>query len=176
MNKKLRPWVWAAALSCVFLLIAITPWVVRLWSGLSPAKSSGEFGDQFGFTNALFSGLALAAVAITLYLQTKELEEQRRENDDTQQILDQQRDQLRLQSISLSRQTFESFFFRTLDAYNLCQQRKSRILSKLENDINSFITDTRLCLNDPSRLARSLDTRRSIELGINAIRQSNLDI
>jgi hypothetical protein len=37
----------------------------------------GQFGDMFGFSNALFSGLAFAGVIYTLYIQSKDLKEQR---------------------------------------------------------------------------------------------------
>ena len=39
----------------------------------------GEFGDSFGAVNALFSGLALAGVIVTLLMQRRELSLQREE-------------------------------------------------------------------------------------------------
>jgi uncharacterized membrane protein len=39
----------------------------------------GSFGDSFGFINALFSGIALAGVIYTLFLQQKELKLQKQE-------------------------------------------------------------------------------------------------
>lgn len=42
-------------------------------------SASGAFGDTFGATNSLFSGLALAGLIYTVILQTKELKIQREE-------------------------------------------------------------------------------------------------
>ena len=41
--------------------------------------TSGQFGDTFGGLNALFSGLAFAAVVVTLLTQREELKLQRKE-------------------------------------------------------------------------------------------------
>jgi hypothetical protein len=43
----------------------------------------GTFGDMFGSVNALFSGLALAGIILTILLQRKELKLQREELQDT---------------------------------------------------------------------------------------------
>ncbi|MEZ6115463.1 MAG: hypothetical protein R3C28_02655 [Pirellulaceae bacterium] len=60
-------------LSVLFLFLA-TPQIVKFWGGLeSGAEGAGEFGDQFGAVNALFSGLALLGVIIAIMLQMKEL-------------------------------------------------------------------------------------------------------
>ena len=42
-------------------------------------KDKGLFGDLFGASNALFSGLALAGVVLALILQAKDLDNQRKE-------------------------------------------------------------------------------------------------
>lgn len=63
--------------------------VVMLWLAtalLVPLKypelsDRGLFGDSFGTVNALFSGLALASIVITIFLQREALEQQRREFD-----------------------------------------------------------------------------------------------
>lgn len=39
----------------------------------------GQYGDSFGYVNALFSGLAFAGVIVALFMQTRELAYQRRE-------------------------------------------------------------------------------------------------
>lgn len=48
------------------------------WSG-QEVERHGQFGDSYGALNAIFSGCAFVAVAITLVLQMVELETQRRE-------------------------------------------------------------------------------------------------
>ena len=62
--------VWA-----VFLVVFLM--VTALW-GFTP-EEAGVFGDWFGALNALFSGLALAGVVVTLVMQSVELELQRDE-------------------------------------------------------------------------------------------------
>lgn len=124
-DGKIRPWVWMAVFACTVLAVGATPLVVSYWSGADPASSSGEFGDQFGLTNAFFSGLALAAVAITLYLQTRELEFQRKENDDTQDILDSQQQQLELQAKLMESQVFQAGFYARLDLIAAARNREN---------------------------------------------------
>ena len=57
--------------SIVLLVLAI--WIANLCycSGWEPSER-GTFGDLFGASNALFSGLAFAGVALALYLQSKQ--------------------------------------------------------------------------------------------------------
>jgi predicted lipid-binding transport protein (Tim44 family) len=64
----------AAAWGCWWFLA-----VIRLpeWS------ARAALGEMFGGINALFSGLALAGIIVTVYVQTKELELQRRQLHDT---------------------------------------------------------------------------------------------
>lgn len=65
----------------LFLIMGlfIILWLINgvLLNGL-PLEYRGVIGDMFGASNALFSGLALAAVAYSLWLQRKELELQRK--------------------------------------------------------------------------------------------------
>lgn len=59
-----------------FLIIAfIFPFVVNFF--FSDWSKSGTFGDTFGALNALFSGLALAGVIVTILIQRTELKNQR---------------------------------------------------------------------------------------------------
>jgi hypothetical protein len=55
----------------LFIVVAI--WVANLWycSGWESSER-GTFGDLFGASNALFSGLAFAGVGLALYLQSKQ--------------------------------------------------------------------------------------------------------
>jgi len=52
---------------------------IALWFFFQDWQKSAAFGDTFGFINSLFSGLALAAIIFTIYLQKNELELQRKE-------------------------------------------------------------------------------------------------
>ncbi len=61
-----------------FLIVSlIFPFAVNHF--FSDWSKSGTFGDTFGASNALFSGLALAGVIVTILVQKKELENQRLE-------------------------------------------------------------------------------------------------
>lgn len=61
----------------IAVLWLLTPILTAHW--LSSWSERGNFGDAFGSFNALFSGLAFAAVALTLYLQQEQVMLQRRE-------------------------------------------------------------------------------------------------
>lgn len=50
-------------------------------------NSANEFGDMFGAVNALFSGLALAALVATLWLQQQELAKQADAQESQAQLL-----------------------------------------------------------------------------------------
>jgi len=57
--------------------------VSALWGGsallLVNLDDRGQYGDMFGAVNSLFSGLAFAALIVTLLMQKKELEDNRLE-------------------------------------------------------------------------------------------------
>ena len=57
------------------LLVAIAGCLPFILFGT--VSTANEFGDSYGFINAVVSGLALAGVLLTLHLQRKELAEQR---------------------------------------------------------------------------------------------------
>jgi len=65
----------------VGLLLGIVPWAV-----LSPEKAA-QWGDSFGFVNALLSAAAFAGVLVTLWMQRSELALQREEMKLTRQEL-----------------------------------------------------------------------------------------
>jgi hypothetical protein len=60
------------------ILLWIIAWVAML-TLLPDYQTRGQFGDMFGAVNSLFSGLAMAGVIYTVWLQTKEIEAQREE-------------------------------------------------------------------------------------------------
>lgn len=67
--------------------ISVLLGVISIWLGsyfwinkyCGDADGPGTFGDQFGAVNALFTGLSLAGIIITLWQQQQELSAQRRE-------------------------------------------------------------------------------------------------
>ena len=94
------------------LFIAVFVLVCALWaaswlltSRFLPAWDvRGNFGDMFGAVGSLFSGLALAGLVITLYLQSKQLTLQH-------QALLETREQIQ-------KERFESTFFQLLSLHN----------------------------------------------------------
>lgn len=99
------------------LLLAVLG-IVAVWaiSGLVlyTLKDRGTFGDMFGAVNALFSGLAFAALIYTVHLQRIELALQRQELTLTRRELEGQKLQLLEQSDLMRAENFESSFFRVL--------------------------------------------------------------
>lgn len=79
MTKKSN-WRWLWYLLVLFGVISIWyssyTWINNQFGD---ADGPGTFGDQFGAVNALFTGLSLAGIIITLWQQQQELNAQRRE-------------------------------------------------------------------------------------------------
>lgn len=93
-------------------------------------QERGTFGDQFGFVNALFSGLAFAGLICTILLQKNELTLQREELICTRAEMERQTDQFKAQNDNLRIQRFENTFFNML---SLQQQ--------IVNELSIHITD-----------------------------------
>lgn len=66
----------AFPIAVVFVILAWLVTMVAVPAFFKGPSSVNEFGDMFGAVNALFSGLALAALIATLWLQHQELEKQ----------------------------------------------------------------------------------------------------
>lgn len=103
--------------SFIITSIIVTLVIIGLWIGtyfLLRGKSNevrGTFGDMFGSVNALFSGLALAGIILTILLQRKELRLQREELRDTRKEFETQNETLKLQR-------FENTFFNLLNQHH----------------------------------------------------------
>lgn len=91
----------------------------------------GQFGDMFGATNALFSGLAFAGLIITLILQRKELGLQRDELEETRKELRNQREEFEKENETLKYQRFENLFYNML---NLQQEIVAGLRYNYEED------------------------------------------
>jgi hypothetical protein len=91
-----------------FALVSAAWWSYARWlpdikAKLDPTAelvALGTYGDSFGALNTLFSGLAFAAIVLSIYLQSKEIRETRRE-------VEEQRSQQ-------TKQVFENSFFQLL--------------------------------------------------------------
>ena len=74
--------IWAIAVASAVVVIWLLSWFL-----LRHEPERGTFGDMFGGTNALFSGLAFAGVIYAILLQKQELKLQRKELELTRQEL-----------------------------------------------------------------------------------------
>lgn len=92
-------------------------WILNLfWLGGAEYAIRGAFGDMFGASNALFSGLALCAIIYGLFVQRAEVKIAREELRQTQNILTEQTELNKSQEIALKSQLFESKLFSILNA------------------------------------------------------------
>lgn len=102
----------------VALLVAVILGIMGAnWWYASLEGERGTFGDMFGASNALFSGLAFAGVAYAIILQRAEVAIARAGLAASQAI---QREQARLTQVqqeALARQMFEGTFFKLLDLF-----------------------------------------------------------
>jgi hypothetical protein len=76
-----------------------------------PATDRGTFGDMFGSINALYSGLALAGIMLSILLQRSEIKLQSEELKET-------RREFQTQNETLKIQRFENIFFNLLTQYH----------------------------------------------------------
>lgn len=101
----------------VWIAILVSLGIIGLWVLTlfllkdKPDATRGTFGDMFGSINALFSGLALAGIILTILLQRKELSLQRQELRDT-------RKEFEIQNETLKLQRFENTFFSLLNLHH----------------------------------------------------------
>lgn len=126
-DQKKVGWGWLIA----FLLVVIYLWVITLGLSLLLTDSwdkRAHFGEMFGSVNALFSGLAFAALVFTLYLQNEVLKLQREDLRNT-------REQADKQAQLMSKQNFEDSFFRLMDTLRYWAKEITAIHSaKMELD------------------------------------------
>lgn len=106
-NDDVSLWIWIASIVVVVFVWATFTFLIDVGAG-EQKFDRGTFGDMFGAVNALFSGLALATLFYTVFLQRKELEE-------TKQELAEQRKQMEIQNSTMRRQQFEQTFFNLLE-------------------------------------------------------------
>ena len=77
-----------------------------------------EFGDMYGWVDALFSGFAFLGVVVAILLQRQELRLQRAEVRQTRKELAGQREQLEQQNATFRQQMFDSAFFQMLSLHH----------------------------------------------------------
>jgi len=97
----------------VLLIVIFIIWLISAFliqCNFNDWNSRGTFGDSFGAVNSLFSGLALAGIIFTIYLQKKELGLQREELRET-------RNEFITQNKTLRLQLFDNTFFNMLKVH-----------------------------------------------------------
>jgi hypothetical protein len=99
-------------ISLIAFFLIIFLWLLN-WSYFKDFSDAqrGTYGDMFGVTNSLFSGLALTGIIITIMLQSKELSLQRQELSAT-------RLEFNIQNQTLKLQRFENTFFNLLSIHH----------------------------------------------------------
>jgi len=98
--------------SIVAIIVILGSWLATYYLLKDLGENDrGTFGDMFGSINALFSGLALAGIIITILLQRNELKLQRQELADTRQEFKNQNETLKIQR-------FENTFFNLLNIHH----------------------------------------------------------
>lgn len=105
----------------------------------------GQFGDKFGFVNALFSGLAFAGLIYTIVLQRKELELQRLELQETRKELSAQTRQFEIQNSTIKKEQFESTFFSLLQQHQMLVNDLYLKLDYKERGSNDWIEKSLEC-------------------------------
>ncbi|CAI3162879.1 hypothetical protein MWMV17_MWMV17_03458 [Acinetobacter calcoaceticus] len=89
-SKKKKSSDWKGFIYCFLLIISVFgmwvgfPYALPHLHTITNTATYGTFGDSFGALNTLFSGLAFATLIITLILQSKELQLQRKAVQDQQ--------------------------------------------------------------------------------------------
>jgi hypothetical protein len=116
----------------IFVLSALAVLSVVLLNyflvGSLPADERGTFGDMFGASNALFSGLAFTGLIYTILLQMKELRAQRDELAATREELAGQKIALERQGELLEIQVFDSSFYELYKVFlSLIEQLSFRL-------------------------------------------------
>jgi hypothetical protein len=86
-----KSWLLPLALLLIVVTLWLSSWAIIAWAFPTEGKTDGyttrgQFGDMFGAVNSLFSGLALAGVVYTIYLQHREIEEQRKEAKENEEF------------------------------------------------------------------------------------------
>lgn len=76
-----------------------------------PVKDANNFGDLYGALNTLFSGFAFLGVIVSIFMQSEELNDTRRE-------ISKQTEQFSYQTDAMFKQSFENTFFQLLGLNN----------------------------------------------------------
>ena len=118
----------------VIILYAVSWYLIDII--IIDVNERGQFGDQFGAVNALFSGLAFAGLIFTIILQKKELALQREELTDTRKELKGQKKQMEIQNETLKVQRFENTFFQMLSQFQIIVNNITYSYKDMSGDVH----------------------------------------
>lgn len=116
-SRPKLPGIWTMTL-VGFIIFDV--WLVNLLVGLDENLFGGRgtFGDAFGMSNSLFSGLALAGLVYAVILQRSEISVAREELRRTKEIFEKQSESLEIQNAESRKQIFEGTFFQLLRVFS----------------------------------------------------------
>lgn len=106
------------AMTMAIIIIFVGYWISIVFFGPTGWSEKGQFGDMFGWVNALFSGLAFAGLIYTIFLQRNELSLQREELRATREEMKGQKEQLEAQNKTWQEQNIDSMFFQLLHYFD----------------------------------------------------------
>lgn len=113
---------WLRVAIVVLMAVLLLFWLVGWYPLRSQAsvEQAGQYGDSFGYVNALFSSLALAAVIMAIFMQREDLREQ---GKDTEAQLKEMRESVKAQKEQAEASVAESFV-NALATYNDIRKNK----------------------------------------------------
>ncbi|BFO67819.1 putative phage abortive infection protein [Chryseobacterium sp. KCF3-3] len=99
-------------------LVIVSLWIISLIVLGLLVDRGNEIGDSFGAVNALFSGLALTGIILTILMQREELKLQKRELELTRSEMEKTREEFEVQSNTMKIQQFENTFFQMISLFH----------------------------------------------------------
>lgn len=125
-------------------------------------QKQGIFGDMFGASNALFTGLSFTGVIIAILLQRQELKLQRNELELTREEMKLTRNEFEAQNSTLIIQRFENTFFQMISLHHQIVQSIETNSTKNvtgKDPVISIFKGRAAFVHDYSTLARSMDNK-----------------
>ncbi|HQY44224.1 MAG TPA: putative phage abortive infection protein [Paracoccaceae bacterium] len=114
IQKNSGPLTFAIVAMLVFLVMYVN---YVIMSGENET-TRGTFGDMFGFSNALFSGLAFAGIFYAFWLQRSEIRISKDELERTKILIEKQQEQINRQIEDGKILSFEQSFFKQIELLN----------------------------------------------------------
>lgn len=108
---------WIIGLGSIAFM-SFTLWQNYLYATSLGKDYQGLFGDMFGASNALFTGLSFVGVIIAIRLQSQELKLQRKELELNRIEMELTRDEFATQNSTMKLQQFENTFFQMLSLFH----------------------------------------------------------